>query len=156
MNEYVVCLLFPPDLQFILLQKKEKTAYKGQYNGVGGKLAADETPSHCVGRKLKEEAGIKALLARRLLGSITLPVDCAESKPVPSTIHFYAGLMANPTAWIQPAGKEQLTLMSLDYLLKEKEGSLAGDGIVAYFIRRAMQTFDAAEGGFLCQKEDME
>ncbi len=39
--------------------KKQNDIHYGKYNGVGGKLEADETPFDCVIREVREESGLE-------------------------------------------------------------------------------------------------
>lgn len=44
----------------ILMLNREKSPWKGAWNGVGGKLQPNETPLECIRRELLEETGIEA------------------------------------------------------------------------------------------------
>jgi 8-oxo-dGTP diphosphatase len=46
----------------ILMLNREKSPWKGAWNGVGGKLQPHETPLECIRRELLEETGIEANL----------------------------------------------------------------------------------------------
>lgn len=46
----------------ILMLNREKSPWKGAWNGVGGKLQTHETPLECIRRELLEETGIEANL----------------------------------------------------------------------------------------------
>lgn len=45
----------------ILMINREKSPWKGAWNGVGGKLERGETPAECVIREVREETGIRIL-----------------------------------------------------------------------------------------------
>lgn len=51
---------------------RDDDAHLGKYNGLGGKLEADEDVVACLRRELREEAGIEAT-ALRLRGTISWP-----------------------------------------------------------------------------------
>lgn len=44
----------------ILMLNREKSPWKGAWNGVGGKIQSDESPLECIRRELFEETGIEA------------------------------------------------------------------------------------------------
>ena len=51
-------MLFDKNLeQVVLIEKQKPEHHKGLWNGVGGKIEADETSLQCMVREFKEEAG---------------------------------------------------------------------------------------------------
>lgn len=47
----------------ILMLNREKSPWKGAWNGVGGKIQGDESPLDCIRRELYEETGIESNVA---------------------------------------------------------------------------------------------
>jgi 8-oxo-dGTP diphosphatase len=56
MLKYTIC--FIQRGEEILLVNREKSPWMGRWNGVGGKLEPNETPTDCVLREVEEETGI--------------------------------------------------------------------------------------------------
>ncbi|RDW17587.1 DNA mismatch repair protein MutT [Oceanobacillus arenosus] len=57
MLKYTICFIKRGNE--ILLLNREKSSWMGRWNGVGGKLEAEETPMECILREIKEETGIE-------------------------------------------------------------------------------------------------
>ena len=55
---YTVVIVFDEGGQNVLLLQKQKTGFKGIYNGVGGKVEPHETSSECAYREFNEETGL--------------------------------------------------------------------------------------------------
>jgi len=53
--------------------KKEEDLHRGKWNGLGGKMAAGETPEECVAREVREESGL-FLKNPTLKGVLTFPL----------------------------------------------------------------------------------
>lgn len=53
-------------------RSRDGDTHKGKYNGLGGKLEADEDVVSCLRRELREEAGIEAT-SLRLRGTVSWP-----------------------------------------------------------------------------------
>lgn len=56
----------------LVLRSRDGDAHQGKYNGLGGKLEADEDVIGCLHRELDEEAGL-AVTSARLRGTISWP-----------------------------------------------------------------------------------
>lgn len=56
MHKYTLGFIRKKD--HILLVNREKSPWKGAWNGVGGKIDANETPLMCIKREVEEETGI--------------------------------------------------------------------------------------------------
>ncbi len=52
--------------------KKQNDMHEGKWNGLGGKLEAEESPEECVTREIEEESGLK-ITHPRLRGILTFP-----------------------------------------------------------------------------------
>ncbi len=67
--------ILSPDRQRVLLvhrNRRPDDAHYGKYNGLGGKLAADEDVVACIRREIREEAGLECI-DLRLRGTISWP-----------------------------------------------------------------------------------
>lgn len=59
MTEYVAGFLFSPDLESVVLIRKNKPEWqKGLLNGIGGKIEPGEATWEAMRREFKEEAGL--------------------------------------------------------------------------------------------------
>lgn len=59
MTDYVLSFIFHEDRRYVLLVRKNRPAWQaGKYNGIGGKIEANETAAQAAARELKEEADI--------------------------------------------------------------------------------------------------
>ena len=76
-QQYSVILLFSENGSKILLQKKDRTDFKGMLNGVGGKVEDGEKPLDGALRELMEETTLKKddLLSFQWIGRLTLPIQ---------------------------------------------------------------------------------
>lgn len=57
MFKYTLCFIIQNER--VLLLNREKSRWMGSWNGVGGKIQGDETPTDCILREVLEETGIK-------------------------------------------------------------------------------------------------
>jgi len=58
-NRYTLGFMFDPQLQLVLLIKKEKPKWQaGLLNGIGGKVEGNERPISCMVREFAEETGM--------------------------------------------------------------------------------------------------
>ena len=67
--------ILSPDHQRVLLvhrNRRPNDPHYGKYNGLGGKLAADEDVAACMRREIREEAGLECI-DLRLRGTISWP-----------------------------------------------------------------------------------
>lgn len=144
MTAYTVCLLFTKYQLQVLLQKKEKTKYKGLLNGIGGKILPGESPEEAALRKIKDEADIEDVENLTLLGSVKLPVDCNDSENDVSDgceLYFFYGTSKSLMYCDQPKDKEELFLLDTEAVLRNETGMLLANGLVEYFIRQAIQMY---------------
>lgn len=141
-NDYTVCTVFSPTLASVLLVRKNRTAFKGMLNGVGGAVEPGETPYDGALREIQEETGLapedlKSLGMVRLakLGELLVPEDCKTMDGSACRLHYYAGAVkAGAMSRIRPAG-EKLFWTSFDEIANSGTQSLtiAGNGDLAYF-----------------------
>jgi len=70
----IIGYVLHPDGERVLLvhRSRDGDQHQGKYNGLGGKLEADEDVVACLHRELMEEAGI-TVTAQRLRGTISWP-----------------------------------------------------------------------------------
>lgn len=60
MKEYIVGLVFNPELsKLVLIEKQRPDWQKGFWNGLGGSVEANETPLQAMIRECKEESGLE-------------------------------------------------------------------------------------------------
>ncbi|MFD2042951.1 NUDIX domain-containing protein [Ornithinibacillus salinisoli] len=80
----------------ILLLNRESSTWMGSWNGVGGKIEKDETPTECIIREIKEETGLK-VESVDYRGTVTWNVNSLNVNSgmyafvveLPSTYHYY-------------------------------------------------------------------
>lgn len=56
--KYTIGFIYCPETNQCLLLNREKSPWKGRWNGVGGKLDVEEAPLECIIRETKEETGL--------------------------------------------------------------------------------------------------
>lgn len=153
MNEYTVNFLFTANLKNVLLIRKNRTAFKGKLNGVGGELNPGEQPLRCALREIFEETGLKPeRLAsvdgdRQLkwLGTLILPNDCKYGAHDGCKLHYFAGLILNGNENNLIPTDEELVLEPVQKVVTATPGNLeyAGDGDLAYFVAAGVRTLRA-------------
>lgn len=144
MNEYTVNFLFTANLRNVLLIRKNRTAFKGKLNGVGGELNPGEQPMDCALREILEETGLKPnQLASvdedntlKWLGTLILPYDCKYGTRDGCKLHYFAGLILNGNENMLISTDEELVLKPVQDAMTAAPGNLeyAGDGDLAYFV----------------------
>ena len=140
-HEYSVCFLFTPDGRSVLLQTKNRTAFAGRLNGVGGKRKPNETMLDCARRKIKAETGID-VDEDDLLHVMTtaLNEDCAaRDGNAKCVLHFFAAVV-DPAAVKPPKSATEKvafydTINVLD--LPVRHAGMAGHGDVQYVVNVA-------------------
>ncbi|ABN67797.2 predicted protein [Scheffersomyces stipitis CBS 6054] len=78
--KYTLGLIYCPETNEILLLNRYKSPWMGKWNGVGGKLDADETPLQCIVRETKEETGLD-ISTYKSRGVFTWKVKFTEGAP---------------------------------------------------------------------------
>lgn len=137
-KQYSVILLFNKDGSKVLLQKKDRTTYKGMLNGIGGKVEDGEDPFDGALRELMEETTIKKedLSVFRWLGRLILPIQCDEENmdKIPD-LWFYTGIVKEETSARKAENEtEKLEWYVLSGNMPVTGIPLAGDGNLEYFI----------------------
>lgn len=139
---YTVVLLFNRDGSKILLQKKDRTAFAGKLNGIGGKVGSNETPREGACRKICEEASLWQENIDKLIwiGNLTTPEQCDSRYPnmVPE-LWFYAGIVKDESLVRKPETEtgEITWYMLSDCNRPFTDLGLAGNGSLEYFIKTA-------------------
>ena len=73
MLETTLCYIFKDEKVLMLYRnKKEKDVHEGKWNGLGGKVEANETTLECVIREVLEESGLK-IIEPSLIGACFYP-----------------------------------------------------------------------------------
>lgn len=146
-TEYTVIFLFAQKGEVVLLTQKNKTAFIGKLNGIGGKIEAEEKPIENAIRKAKEEAGL-TLSKKDLhhLASVRLPYDCKEEREVYCKLHFYCGLIRSSDAkqqYRKDGDTEQLIWMPTKTILNASinDERFAGDGDLIYMVNTAIKRY---------------
>lgn len=141
-NDYTVCILLGPEMDSVLLVRKNRTSFRGMLNGPGGAVEDGENPYDGALREIREETGLepedlKSLGFVRLakLGELLVPLDCKKNDGSACRLHYYAGAVkAAALAKIRPA-EEQLCWRPYWDVAGSGTDSreYAGHGDLAYF-----------------------
>lgn len=144
-KKYSVCLLFNGDGSKVLLQKKDRTAFAGMLNGVGGKIEEDENPAQGALREIYEETSIRQQDLERFewLGTLSLPEQCdtdnADKYP---ELWFFGGVVKDESLAVKPETEtEEIGWFMLVGDNPVTDLETAGDGDLEYFIGRARSIF---------------
>lgn len=145
-KQYTVVILFNNDGSKILLQTKDRTAFAGKLNGIGGKVEYGEMPIMGAIREMQEETTLTTYDIENItwLGTLTIPVQCDTNNPdyIPE-LYFYAARVKDESkAYKAPDSTEEVNWYELqDDNTVVTDLELAGDGDLPYFIgcaRRAL------------------
>lgn len=139
LKRYSVVLLLNGDGSKILLQTKDRTAYAGMLNGVGGKIEKEESPMVGAIREIEEETTLTVDDIEDLtwIGTLVVPTQCDTNSPdtLPE-LYFYAGRVRDEAkAKKAPDETEDVSwygLRNANTVVTDLE--LAGDGNLPYFI----------------------
>lgn len=138
MNTYTVCFLFDDrDLARALFILKNKTAYAGKFNGVGGKMESGENARECTKREIKEETGAD-VHHLHLVGKIETP-DVTGKAPLGSScrLYYYAGLVDASQVGPQPGETEQLAWLPCESVFIYPGWYAGEDGTFQDMFRKA-------------------
>lgn len=142
LQPYTVIVLLNGDGSKVLLTKKDRTAFAGMLNGVGGKIERGESPEEGAYREIREETSLLPDDVEMLtwLGTLTIPEQCDEKNADKfPQLYFYSGVVKDeakvhkpdsetePVAWYE-IGPGNMPVTDL---------GIAGDGDLLYFIGRA-------------------
>lgn len=138
-QRYSVVILFNNDGSKILLQKKNRTAFAGKLNGVGGKINNGEIPSTGALREMQEEASLRPedLEHFKWCGTLLVPEQCDEQNldKYPE-LWFFAGIVKDESRAQKPENEtEEIDWYELNSDNKPiTDLETAGDGDLEYFI----------------------
>ena len=139
--KYTVCFLFTDNGERVLLQKKNRTQYSGQFNGVGGKIEPGETPLEGARREIRGGTGadVQDLI---WLGTLSLPKDrClpAGGDNMGCELNFFAGTVEDNKAVSQQPGETEPLLWLLTRHVIGGLVDTAGGGDVEYFVSKGLR-----------------
>lgn len=141
-KKYSVCVLLNGDGTKVLLTRKNRTAFAGMLNGVGGKIKEGEEPWEGGLREIKEETAIdrKDITRFSWLGILTIPEQCdLNAIGMYPELWFFTGIVEDESLARKPETEtEPIAWYEIDengHPISEYE--VAGDGDVEYFIRMA-------------------
>lgn len=151
-HEYTVCFLFDDALENVLLVRKNRTAFQGRLNGVGGEIDYDtppyETPNQGAIREIQEETGIAyedlqsmGLTRIARLGMLSLPHDCKHPDGDGCVLHYYAAAMKHGVKHTEKTDTgEELVMEPVEDILASnvKSTRYAGDGDLPYFVNAGL------------------
>lgn len=138
-KKYSVVILFNNDGSKVLLQKKDRTAFAGKLNGVGGKIEDDEQPVAGAMREVLEETSIGPEDLERFewLGILTLCEQCDDkNQDKYPELWFFGGIVkAEDKARKPDTATEEIDWYVLDCNNRPFTTlEIAGDGDLEYFI----------------------
>ena len=109
MNTYVVCFLFDRyDVSRVLMCLKDRTVFAGKFNGIGGKVEADETPYQAVIREVYEETGCTMLDTPQYLHrDTTCDLTGKPDAGISCAVNYFAGIIDGAHV-AQQAGESEL------------------------------------------------
>lgn len=140
-KRYSVVVIFNRNGSRVLLQKKDRTAFAGKLNGVGGKIDEDENPAQGALREIREESSIRPQDLRRFewLGTLSLPEQCdLKNLDKYPELWFFGGVINDESIAVKPETEtEEIDWYELDGNKPVTDLGMAGDGDLEYFIGRA-------------------
>ncbi len=149
MKKLSVILLFNNDGTKLLLQKKDRTVYKGMLNGIGGKIEDSEMPVQGALREMAEEVSLHQEDMDRFewIGTLMIPDLWDEKYPdMFPELWFFGGIVKNENSPHKPdfeteeIGWYDLAKAPLsigDFIMPATDIKLAGEGDLFYFINKA-------------------
>lgn len=139
-HKYTVNLIFNSDGSKVLLQLKDRSKFKGCFNGIGGKIENGEYAKVSAVREIKEESNIILDTSDlEWLGTLQIPYDCSDNaeKHQMCTLYFYSAKIDNEEVHKPDDATEILQWFKVKELLGPKtmiSPRLAGNGNLEYFI----------------------
>lgn len=153
-NVYTVNLIFNSDGSKVLLQLKDRSKFKGCYNGIGGKIESGEYPTNSAVREIKEESNIILDVSDLVwLGTLSIPYDCSDNSThnQTCTLYFYGAKIENEEVRKPDDATEILQWFKVKDLLGTKtciSPRLAGNGNLEYFINLGYVKLFGSEDDF--------
>lgn len=139
-HKYTVNLIFNSDGSKVLLQLKDRSKFKGCFNGIGGKIEDGEYAKVSAIREIKEESNIILDTSDlEWLGTLQIPYDCSDNaeRHQMCTLYFYGAKIDNEEVHKPDDATEILQWFKIKELLGPKtmiSPRLAGNGNLEYFI----------------------
>lgn len=139
-HKYTVNLIFNSDGSKVLLQLKDRSKFKGCFNGIGGKIEDGEYAKVSAIREIKEESNIILDTSDlEWLGTLQIPYDCSDNaeRHQMCTLYFYGAKIDNEEVHKPDDATEILQWFKIKELLGPKtmiSPRLAGNGDLEYFI----------------------
>lgn len=145
-KKYSVVILLNEDGSKVLLQKKDRTLFKGKLNGVGGKIEKEEMPVNGALREVLEETSLRPedLLRFEWIGTLTLPEQCdTNNMDKYPELWFFGGVVKDENRAHKPDTEtEEIRWYHLKPDNKPfTDLETAGDGDLEYFIGVARHMF---------------
>lgn len=118
----------------ILLLNREAPAWMGMWNGVGGKLTADESPMKGILREIAEETGLQ-LSSVSDKGAVTWVVDGSRK----GGMYLFVAELASDMEYATPRGTREgiLDWKRLDWILHPDNQGVAAN--IPYFLPLALE-----------------
>lgn len=139
MKKYTVVYLIDWQTRGVLLCKKIKTDFHGQYNGVGGEHVSGESDYQCAIRETREETGVDITSRLYRLGVLTLPKDCKHHDSDGAYLAFFCASVSRDEVHQPDNEHEELRWFTLDQVLNStcQSAEFAGNGDLQYFVNLA-------------------
>ena len=127
MKKLNLILVFNKEETKILMCKREKEPYKGQYNLVGGKVEEKEDELDAAYRELQEETGItnKDILLTNIMNF--------QYKVLDKELEIYMGKLNKDVELIEEVNKLYLIGKNLNFFDINK---FAGEGIIGHIVEQ--------------------
>lgn len=146
--KYGICFMFDENLEYVLLQRKDRSNLRGKLNAVGGKIEGNETPEECVVREIAEETGVHTTPgALSWVASIFLPSKFDAYANGDVELHCFSMRVYKDMPRQQDGETEELCWVPLDEILHDytRYNDLAGYGEVPYLITLAYNNYRKGE-----------
>ncbi|WP_156288692.1 NUDIX hydrolase [Oceanobacillus salinisoli] len=133
----------------ILLLNREKSSWMGRWNGVGGKLEANETPTMCIQREIKEETGI-VIHDAAYKGMVTWEVDSSHV----GGMYAYIAEVPEDYTYHTPIKTDEgiLDWKKIDWVLHPKNEGIAN---LKYYLTKMLEDDRMYEHRFVYQQGEV-
>ncbi|WP_047982800.1 NUDIX hydrolase [Ornithinibacillus californiensis] len=134
----------------ILLLNREASTWMGSWNGVGGKLEANETPMECILREVREETGI-ILENMQFKGIVTWKVDDQYD----GGMYAFVGEAPEIYEYSTPIKTDEgiLDWKTIDWIFHPENTGVAN---LQYFLAEMLQDEENYEHQFIYQEGEVE